>query len=78
MALESAEEIKVLDEYIENLKQELLFSMADCVRRPENMNTHRIITIKRELDKAAQEKMTLSRVHYGNPNNRIALTAVTA
>ncbi len=39
MALESAEKVKVLDEYIENLKQELLFSMADCARRPENMNS---------------------------------------
>ncbi len=78
MALESAEKIKVLDEYIENLKQELLFSMAERMRGPENMNTHKIITIKQELDKAAQEKMKLSRIHYGNPNNRIALTAVSA
>jgi hypothetical protein len=78
MALESAEKIKVLDEYIENLKQELLFSTAERIRRPENMDTHKIITIKRELDKAAQEKMRLSRIHYGNPNNRIALTAVSA
>ena len=78
MALESAEKIKVLDEYIENLKQELLFSMAECARRPDSMNTHRIITIKRELDKAAQERMTLSRVHYGNFNNRIALATLSA
>ena len=78
MALESAEKIKVLDEYIENLKQELRFSMAECARRPESMNTQRIITIKRELDKAAQERMTLSRVRYGNLNNRIALAALSA
>jgi hypothetical protein len=56
MALESEEKIKVLDEYIGILKQNLLFSMAERKRKPENTMTHDIITIKQELDKAVQEK----------------------
>jgi hypothetical protein len=80
MVLESEEKIKELDEYIEILKQDLFFSMAEGKLKPENTNTHKIITIKQELDKAAQEKMTLSRIHYGNINinNDIAPTAVSA
>ena len=69
MALESEEKIKVLDEYIEILKQDLLFSMAERKRKPENTMTHNIITIKQELDKAVQEKMELSQIHYSNINN---------
>jgi hypothetical protein len=69
MALESEEKIKVLDEYIGILKQNLLFSMAERKRKPENTMTHTIITIKRELDKAVQEKMELSQIHYSNINN---------
>ena len=78
MVLGSGERIKVLDEYMEILKQELLFSMAERERKPENTMTHKIITIKRELDKAIQEKMRLSRIYYGNINNRIALTSASA
>lgn len=78
MALESGEKIKVLDEYIEILKQDLLFSMAECKRKSENTMTHNIITIKRELDKAVQEKMRLSQIYYGNINNITALTAASA
>lgn len=70
MALESAEKIKVLDAYIEILKQELLFSMAEG--KPENMN--RIIAIKLELDKAAQQKMRLSQIYHSSIGNGIALT----
>ena len=69
MALESGEKIKVLDEYIGILKQDLLFSMAERKRKPENTMTHNIITIKQELDKAVQEKMELSQIHYSNINN---------
>ena len=69
MALESEEKIKVLDEHIEILKQDLLFSMAERKRKPENTMTHNIITIKQELDKAVQEKMELSQIHYSNINN---------
>jgi hypothetical protein len=69
MALESEEKIKVLDEYIGILKQNLLFSMAERKRKPENTMTHDIITIKQELDKAVQEKMGQSQIHYSNINN---------
>jgi hypothetical protein len=69
MALESKEKIKVLDEYIGILKQDLLFSMAERKRKPENNMTHDIITTKQELDKAVQEKMELSQIHYSNINN---------
>jgi len=69
MALESDEKIKVLDEYMEILKQDLIFSMAERKRKPENTRTHNIITIKQELDKAVQEKMELSQIHYSNINN---------
>jgi hypothetical protein len=69
MALESEEKIKVLDEYMEVLKQDLIFSMAERKRKPENTMTHNIITIKQELDKAVQEKMELSQIHYSNINN---------
>ncbi|MFL6361074.1 MAG: hypothetical protein ACJ72V_17260 [Nitrososphaeraceae archaeon] len=77
MALESGEKIKVLNEYIEILKHDLLFSMAERKRKPENTMTHKIITIKQELDKAIQEKMRLSKIYYSNTNN-IALTAASA
>ena len=69
MALESEEKIKVLDEYVGILKQDLLFSMAERKRKPENNMTHDIITTKQELDKAVQEKMELSQIHYSNINN---------
>jgi hypothetical protein len=69
MALESEEKIKVLDEYIESLKQDLIFSMAERKRKPENSMTHDIITIKQELDKAVQEKMGQSQIYYGNIDN---------
>jgi hypothetical protein len=69
MALESEEKIKVLDEHIEILKQNLLFSMAERKRKPENTMTHDIITIKQELDKAVQEKMGQSQTYYSNINN---------
>jgi hypothetical protein len=47
----------------------LLFSMAERKRKPENTMTHDIITTKQELDKAVQEKMELSQIHYSNINN---------
>jgi hypothetical protein len=77
MALESEEKIKVLDEYIVILKQELLFSMAEGKRKPEKTMTQDIITTKQELDKAVQEKMRLSQIYYSNINS-IALTAASA
>lgn len=73
MALEFEEEMKALDEYMELLKHELLFSMAE--RKQENKN--RAVTAKRELDRAAEEKMRLSQIYYSNINNGITLTIPT-
>jgi hypothetical protein len=78
MALESGEKVKLLDEYMEILKQDLLFLMAECKRKPENTMTHKIITIKQELDRVVQEKMRLSPICHSNISNRIALTAANA
>jgi hypothetical protein len=61
MTLEFGEALKALDEHIEVLKQNLLFLMAE--HKPESMSmTQKIITIKRELDKAVQERMKLSQI----------------
>jgi hypothetical protein len=61
MTLEFEQAVKVLDEHIEILKLELLFLMAQ--RKPEStMMTQKIITIKRELDKAVQERMKLNQI----------------
>jgi hypothetical protein len=65
MSLESEEKIKLLDEHIEILKQDLLFLMAEHKRNPESAMSHDIITIKRELDKAVQQKMRLRQIYYG-------------
>ena len=61
MTLEFGEAVKALEERIEILKQNLLFMMAE--RKPETTMTTQIITIKKELDKAVQEKMKLSQVY---------------
>ena len=53
-----AEAVKVLEEHIEILKQNLLFLMAES--KPESMMVQEIITIKRKLDKAVEERMKLS------------------
>jgi hypothetical protein len=61
MTLGFGEALKALDEHIEVLKQNLLFLMAE--HKPESMSmTQKIITIKRELDKAVQERMKLSQI----------------
>ena len=78
MALGSEEKIKLLDEYIEILKQDLLFLMAERKRKPENMVTHKIITIKQELDRVVQEKMRLSQICHSNISNGIALTTAAS
>jgi hypothetical protein len=82
MTLEFEEAVKVLEEYIEILKQNLLFLMAEC--KPERKMAQ-IVTIKRELDKAVQERMKLSQIYCrhnnnnNNSNNSIAVsTARTA
>ena len=78
MAIESSEKIKLLDEYIVILKQDLLFLMAERKRKPENTMTSKIITIKQELDRVVEEKMRLSQICHSNVSKRIALTAANA
>ena len=77
MALEAGENIKQLEEYIDSLRQDLLFLMAERKRKPENMVTPKIITIKQELDRLVQEKMRLSQICHSNINGSIALTAAS-
>jgi hypothetical protein len=74
MTLEFGEAVKVLEEHIEILKQNLLFLMAE--RKPESMMTQ-IITIKRELDKAVQERMKLSQI-YCRHNSSVAVPAAAS
>jgi hypothetical protein len=66
ITLEFEEAVKVLEEHIEILKQNLLFLMAEC--KPERKMTQ-IVTIKRELDKAVQERMKLSQIYCRHNNN---------
>ena len=75
MALEAGEKIKLLDEYIEILKQDLLFLMAERKREPENTVTHKIVTLKQELDRVVQERMKQSKICHGKVSNRIAASA---
>jgi hypothetical protein len=71
MTLEFGEAVKVLDEHIEILKQNLLFLMAERKKSERSrmmmMTTQKIITIKRELDKAVQERMKLSQIYCRPP-----------
>jgi hypothetical protein len=61
MTLGLWEALKALEEHIEILKLNLLFLMAQ--HKPESMMmTQKINTIKRELDKAVQERMKLSQI----------------
>jgi hypothetical protein len=78
MALQLEDKIKLLDEYVEILKQELLFLMAERKRQRENTMSHKIITIKQELDRVVQEKMRLSQICHSNINNSTALNAASA
>ena len=77
MALEADEKVKLLDEYIEILKQDLLFLMAECKRKSQITLNHKIITTKQELDRVIKEKMRLSQICHSNINNRIALAVPT-
>ena len=58
--MEFDQAVKALDERIEVLKQELLFAVAKKCR-PES--TSQIIKIKRELDKAVEERMKLLQIY---------------
>ena len=65
------EALKVLEEQIEILKLNLLFLMAE--RKPENMMSQNIITIKRELDKAIQKRMNLSQIYCRHNSSSVAV-----
>jgi hypothetical protein len=78
MTLEFEEALKALDEHIEILKQNLLFLMAEHKPESMRMNTQKIITIKRELDKAVQERMKLSQIYYRHTTNSIAVSVASA
>ncbi len=60
MTLEFEEAVKALDEYIEILKQDLLSLSRD---QDQDNNATLIITVKRKLDRAVQERMKLSQIH---------------
>ncbi len=61
MTLGFVEAVRALEEHIEILKLNLFFLMAK--RKPEStILTQKIITIKRELDQAVQERMKLSQI----------------
>jgi hypothetical protein len=79
MTLEFGEAVKVLEEHIEILKQNLLFLMAEHKKSERSMmmmTTQKIITIKRELDKAVQERMKLSQIYCSHNNNNSSVAAV--
>jgi hypothetical protein len=73
MALGFEQAVKLLEEHIEILKQNLRFFVANYIVE----YTSKIITIKRELDKAVQVRMKLSEICYrpNNNNNRVAVSA---
>lgn len=64
MTLEFHEAVRVLEEYIEILKHDLLFLTAQC--KPESM-TREISTVKRELDRAIEQRMKLNRIYCSPP-----------
>lgn len=59
MSLEFGGAVKVLDEYIGILKQNLLFLTSEG--KPENIAG--IITTKQQLDEAIRERMRLSQIY---------------
>jgi hypothetical protein len=73
MALGLEHAVKLLEQHIEILKQNLRFFVANY----KVEYASKIITIKRELDKAVQERMKLSEIYYypNNNNNRVAVSA---
>lgn len=73
MTLEFGEPVKVPGEHIEILKQNLL-SLTAAERKPENRITQ-IIAIKKELDKAIQERMRLSQIYCIHNSSIVAVPA---
>jgi hypothetical protein len=76
MSLEFGEAVRALEEHIEILKQNLLFLMAERHKPESTMLTQKIITIKRELDKAVQERMKLSQI-YSRHDSSVAVPAAS-
>lgn len=72
MSLEFGGAVKVLDEYIGILKQNLLFLTSE--RKPENI-AH-IITTKQQLDKAIQERMRLSQIYCHSADSMVVSPTV--
>ncbi|MDQ3848639.1 MAG: hypothetical protein M3261_06760 [Thermoproteota archaeon] len=66
MTLVFEQAVKALDMRIDILKQELLFAMATAAKGKPQSDTHEIVTVKRELDKAIEERMKLCQV-YSTP-----------
>jgi hypothetical protein len=78
MGLGPEEKIKLMDKYIEILKQDLLSLMTERKPESENMVSHKIVTIKQELDRVVQEKMRQRQVCHSNVSNRVDLSAASA
>ena len=72
MTLEFGQAVKALEEQIEILKQNLLFLMAEC--KPESKMTQ-IVAIKRELDRAVQERMKLSQIYCNHKTSVVTVPA---
>jgi len=64
MTLEFDQVLRALEEHIEILKQELLVLTAQC--KLESTTTQ-ITTVKRDLDKAVEKRMKLSRIYCSPP-----------
>ena len=69
--MEFDQAVEALDVRIEVLKQELLFAVAKKCR-PES--TSQIIKIKRELDKAVEQRMKLLQIYCRHHVSDIATT----
>ena len=63
MTLEFEEAVKGLDEYSKILKQDLLSMSRGQKQDNNNNNATHIITVKRKLDRAVQERMKLSQIY---------------
>jgi Ni,Fe-hydrogenase maturation factor len=64
VTLEFDQVLRALEEHIEILKQELLVLTAQC--KLESTTTQ-ITTVKRDLDKAVEQRMKLSRIYCSPP-----------
>ncbi len=67
MTLEFEQAVKALDQQIEVLKQELIFAMGAAAKGKPEIIAKEIITVKRELDRAVEERMKLCQVYSSTP-----------